>query len=199
MYNHVFPLFYAGNIQYYSLLKQNAEVLFEVNEFFEKQTFRNRCVIATANGTLPLTIPVERKGKTTLNDVKISYVEKWQLEHWRAITSAYRKSPYFEYYEHSFRPLYTEQKIEKLVDFNLKLHEIMIDKLGLTLQYQLSSTFVEETDVKQDFRNEFSKNTFQKFSNKPYLQVFMEKHGFTKNLSIFDLLFNCGPESRAYL
>lgn len=199
MHNNVFPLFYAGNIQYYSLLKQQDNILFEVNDYFEKQSFRNRCVIATANGTLPLVIPVERKSKTPLKEVKISYAEKWQLEHWRAITSAYRKSPYFEFYEDDIKPLYLEEKIEKLSDFNLKLHTTITSKLGFTLSHQFSNRFVETSEVENDFRQCFGKKNFNKFSNTPYLQVFEEKHGFIKNLSILDLLFNCGPESGAYL
>ena len=104
----------------------------EQYEFFRKQTIRNRCYILGANGKLILSIPRKRKSssKTILKDIQISYDSPWQKQHWKSITSAYRSSAYFEYYENLFAPLY--QKNEKfLVDFNCKLQETIFNCLQI--------------------------------------------------------------------
>jgi hypothetical protein len=191
----VFPLFYAGNLEYYSKLLQHQSVI-DVGEYFQKQTYRNRCVIATANGLQTLTIPVVREHKkTSINEVKISYAEKWQQIHWRALTSAYKNSPYFEFYEHHFETLY-QHPPETLVAFT----KTIFTKIQLILKQDntisFSENFIENAEI--DFRNAFAKRSETKPTSS-YQQVFSDRFGFQSNLSIFDLIFNCGPNSAQYL
>ena len=193
---NVFPLFYAGNVQYYAELRKQQHVCFEAFEFFEKQTFRNRCVISTANGKQQLVVPVVRQGKASINDVKISYAENWQKDHWRALTSAYKNSPYFEFYEDYFRPFY-ENKIESLLEFNLELTKLILSKIDLGVEVEISKQYIETTEF--DYRNYFPKKEYTNYQNKKHYQVFDDRFDFTNNLSIYDLLFNLGPETKFYL
>lgn len=192
----VFPLFYAGNAQYFSALKQHKSVIIDLGERFEKQTFRNRCMISTANGTQQLVVPVVREGKPLMKDVKISYAEKWQQAHWRALTSAYKSSPYFEFYEDYFRPFY-ENQIETLEDLNKGILNLFISKMDLDVEVSFSEEYVNYPE--DDFRNQFSKKEYEQHQNERHYQVFDDKHGFLNNLSVFDLLFNLGPESKLFL
>ena len=113
---------YAGNIDYYSSLITSKSAIIDIHEFFRKQSYRNRCVIAGANGPLNLIVPIQRgSGKTKVKDIKIDHSQNWKKIHWKSLESAYRTSPYFEYYEHLFYPLYNEDKLKFLVDLNDKM------------------------------------------------------------------------------
>jgi hypothetical protein len=187
---------YSGNIQYYSLLANHSEVLMEQYSHYVKQTFRNRCQIATANGVMNLTIPVDKvSGQKMLDkDVRISSTD-WQRVHWGAIESAYNNSPFFLYYSDDIKPLY-EKKYEFLIDFNIELQGVLLDLLGLDTHVKLTESYIDSYAC--DFREKLSPKNKQvdpRFSFKPYYQVFQEKYGFIENLSIYDLLFNMGNES----
>mgnify|MGYP003305426126 CR=1 FL=1 len=96
-------------------------------ESFPKQTYRNRCTITTPDGPLTLSIPVKRAdSKQLTRDVEISYQQRWQHQHWIALTSAYKRTPYFDYYADFFRPFY-EKETKFLVDFNEKIHEVIVE------------------------------------------------------------------------
>jgi hypothetical protein len=143
-----------------------------------------------------LTIPVDKvSGEKMLDkDVKISNTD-WQRVHWAAIESAYNNSPFFLYYSDDIRPMY-EKKFDFLLDFNLKLQEIVTSLIGLDTKLVLTDSYTESNEL--DFREKLSpkyKGTPQKFISVPYYQVFKEKFGFVENLSIYDLLFNMGNES----
>ncbi len=99
------PASYGGNILYHAYLFQAPKVYIEKEEHFEKQTWRNRCRILSANGPLDLVVPVRRKGRTRkpMKDVRIAYDDPWPSLHWRSIASAYRTAPYFEFFEDRFR------------------------------------------------------------------------------------------------
>ena len=195
----IFPLFYAGNIDYYASLIQAKNPVFEIHENYPKQTYRNRCSIYGANGVLNLIIPVQHLGKRLqMKDVCISKTENWRVLHWRSLESAYRSSPYFEFYEYDIKPIY-EKKHEYLIEFTGELHQIIMKLLKVNLQQEYTEEYNAVCET--DFRNTFNakkeiniEGLFQK-----YTQVFDSKHGFIPNLSIFDLLFNLGPESIRYL
>ena len=103
----VLPTAYWGPISYYQSLLQADTVAIEQWESFPKQTYRNRMLIAGANGAQLLSIPVGKcESKQYSKDVKISYQSKWQHQHWMALVSAYQHTPYFLYYEDLFRPFY---------------------------------------------------------------------------------------------
>jgi hypothetical protein len=199
---------YFGPVQWYQKLNRFDDVLIEQHEHFLKQTYRNRCLIATTQGTQALSLPVEAAeggqalSKTEIKDVRISNHGKWRTEHWNALQSAYGESPFFEFYEDDIRPFF-EQRWDFLFDFNLAITEKLCELLdihphiGKTAEYV--STLSEHT---KDFRSSIHPKHPQAdsdFHPRPYYQVYKEKFGFQPNLSILDLLFNMGNESVLFL
>ena len=189
------PTAYLAPISYYAILLQQSDCKIEHHEHFIKQSIRNRCEIYGANGKLRLTIPKQRQGssKIIITDIKISYKNKWQKEHWNAIVSAYNSSPFFEYYKDELKPFFEEKEVY-LSNFNHKLQEVILKLLQVETKYAPSTKYKHIGDF-TDFRN----NNFNSKNMEKYDQVFMEKHGFIPNLSILDLLVNLGPESQDYL
>ena len=188
---------YLAPVQYYCKLFSYESVIIETNENYLKQTFRNRCMIATANGIQSLSVPVETPvtGKCLTKDIRISDHGNWRHIHWNALVSAYGMSPFFEYYEDDFA-LFYKQKNQFLFDFNEQLRSVVCELLDIYPKVNFSAVF--HPDVLNDYRETIRPkhpgidNTFYP---QPYYQVFREKHGFLPNLSIIDLLFNMGPEA----
>ena len=116
-----------GPVEWYrQFLANPSAVQIEVMESFPKQTYRNRCTIATPDRPLTLTVPVKHvDSKQFTRDVEISYQKRWQHQHWIALVSAYKRTPYFDYYADFFHPFY-EQETRFLVDFNEKIHEVIV-------------------------------------------------------------------------
>ena len=166
---------------------------------FVKQTFRNRAIITTENGTQNLTIPVVHSGIQAMRDVRISEHGNWRHLHWNAIVSAYRKSPFFDYYADDFARFYRERD-GFLMDFNLRLHAVVCELLGLereTIIAEKNSLKTEEHNI-EDLRHAAEpKNlgNIAHFTPEPYYQVFATRNGFIPCASIIDLLFNMGPEA----
>ena len=173
---NILPTTYIGPIEWYRRYLTNpSAVQIEVMESFPKQTYRNRCTIATPDGPLTLTVPVKRvDSKQFTRDVEISYQKRWQHQHWIALVSAYKRTPYFDYYADFFRPFY-EQETRFLVDFNEKIHEVIIrlianDEPRIKSQEQRLITTVDWAG--QDLESTFGNGQ-----------------------SILDILFEYGPES----
>ncbi len=198
------PCLYLAPIQYYSKLASGADCIIELDEHFPKQTYRNRAVIFDSNGALKLIIPLKKHSeKTRMRDIRISYDAPWQDLHWKTLESAYRSSPFFEYYEHEFAPFYVGNTYEFLFEFNLALQEVVLKLLKLKPKISLTSSYEKETPGVRDLRMLISpkKKTGDDsgFVIKPYPQVFEPKYGFLPNLSMADLLFNEGPQAISYL
>ena len=123
----VLPTTYLGSVEWYrQFLANPLAVQIEVMESFPKQTYRNRCTITTPDGPLTLSVPVKRAdSKQLTRDVEISYQQRWQHQHWIALVSAYKRTPYFDYYADFFRPFY-EKETKFLVDLNEGLHEVIV-------------------------------------------------------------------------
>jgi hypothetical protein len=191
---------YFPNVSHFVAMANASEIVFEVDDNFLKQTYRNRCYIYGANGKLALNIPVihSQKNRQKYKDVKVFNVENWQSNHWKSLLSAYRTSPFFEYYEDELQPLFT-LKADFILDFNLKCMEVICDCLQLELNSSKTETYQKNIENQADFRYlVYAKNeTLQNFE--PYTQVFNSKHGYIPNLSILDLLFNEGPNALNYL
>lgn len=193
---------YLGPVSYYAKLYHAKHVFIEQYENYTKQTFRNRCLIATANGIQPLTIPTESNGgnKCLIKDIRISDHGNWRHLHWTAFESAYRQSPYFEYYADDFRPFY-EKRFNYLFDFNEQLRELVCSLIGftphirVTENYQNSNTLTNVEDLRDLIHPKRNFRLLNQYQVVTYYQVFESKHGFLPNLSIADLLFNMGPES----
>ena len=164
---------------------------------FVKQTYRNRAVIATENGSQPLTIPVVHDGgKVVMRDVRISEHGNWRHQHWNALVSAYRKSPFFEYYADDFAHFY-EERDGFLLDFNIRLHTVVCELLGLERELKFLSDEALACEDALDVRSIAEPKALSALKegvSQPYYQVFAQRNGFIPSLSIADLLFNTGPE-----
>lgn len=215
---------YFGPIQWYQKLHRYPSVMMESMESFPKQTFRNRCVIATANGPQALSVPVEPPSrdirsvddtptasvhKATVRDIRISDHGNWRHLHRQALVSAYGDSPFFPYYADDILPFF-EKRWVFLYDFNLEITLKMCELLDIHPHIGHSSAFLPPDDASlnggdrtaDDFRYAIRPKhplPDDDFQPKPYYQVFKQKQGFLPNLSILDLLFNEGNESIFYL
>lgn len=187
---------YLGPIQQYCKFCEYDEVRMETAENYLKQTYRNRCVIASAGGPLALSVPIEKTDtlKCLTKDIRISNHGHWRHLHWNALVSAYNMSPFFEYYEEDFAPFY-QKKYEFLFDFNEELQQTICRLLDLTPNIVYTNSYLPQVD--HDFREIIRpkhETDDPAFRPKLYYQVFQKKYGFLPNLSIVDLLFNMGPE-----
>ena len=195
---------YLGNVQYYAKLLSGKAVI-DLYEHYRKQSYRNRCDILTANGTGPLIVPVLQPSgiKKPTRDIRIDSSKKWQHQHWQAIVSAYRSSPYFVHYEERFATFY-RRRYDFLVDLNAELQQTVLDLLRMKPRIAYSESYVQNPDPAEDFRDALSpKPRLQRpdpaFRAAPYYQVFTERYPFAANLSIIDLLFCEGPDSTGIL
>lgn len=193
---------YFGPVQWYQKLYRSDEVQIERYESFLKQTYRNRCLIATTQGVQALTVPVEHHNCQFIRDLRISDHGNWRHLHWNALQSAYGESPFFEYYQDDIRPFF-EKRWTFLFDFNEEIREKMCELIDIQPNVSSTSEFVaQHTDSIKDYRNVITPKhpvPDSDFVSKPYYQVYQQKNGFLPNLSILDLLFNMGPESIFYL
>ena len=194
----ILPSSYLGNVEYFYHLLKNASVLIDIHEPFQKQTYRSRCEIMTANGRMNLSVPVERPdgSSTVFNNVLISYQEDWQKDHLRSIESAYRKTPYYEYYIDQLIEIF-QKKHELLWQLNQELCNFMIDKMALSAECEFSTK--PSVLAENDFRVTLNPKNDTGFRAHRYIQPFEETHGFQANLSSLDLLFNEGPNSISIL
>jgi len=194
---NTFAAFYFGPIDYYAELIKSESLNIEAHENFQKQTYRNRVNILGANGKLMLNIPILHDGPRLMKDLQPSYEYNWQKEHYKSLKSAYRSSPYFEYYEDELAPFY-EKKEKYLFDFNLKTIEFINQKLKLDLDISTTESY-EKIEKEYDFRNQFSAKKPSQYHLPEYAQVFDEKFDFIEGLSILDLLFSEGPSAVVYI
>ena len=192
---------YFGCVNYYLTLFKHSNIIIEQYESWQKMSFRNRCVILGANGMMNLTIPLEngRDQKCLIKEVKINNREDWQKQHWRSIFSSYGKSPFFEFYRDWLESFFQKKQVF-LFDMNLEILLWLKARLKIPGEIRLSDSFVKEyPEGVRDLRNRWLPNNFQEGEGQiRYNQVFEEKTGFQPNLSILDLLFNCGPDIISY-
>lgn len=208
---------YFGPIQWYQKLYRYDKVQVEACDNFIKQTYRNRCMIAAANGLQALTVPVERTTaanidgessqsfKCMMKDVRISDHGNWRHLHWNALMSAYGESPFFEFYADDIRPFF-ERKWTFLYDFNAEICAKMCELIGFEPAVSPTTEYIpadsEVLNGTADFRDAIRPKhplPDEEFVPRRYYQVYEHKYGFVPNLSILDLLFNMGNESLLYL
>jgi hypothetical protein len=186
---------YLPNLHYLSQVINYDTIVIEKCENFVKQTYRNRCDIVTANGKLSLSIPLLKQAdKELISDKKISYTEDWQKQHWRTIVSAYKNSPYFEFFEDEFKPFY-ENQFEFLFDYNTQLLQTVLNILRIKKQIEFTRSFDLNPTQVTDLRI-LSQIEKTPINTNSYYQVFADKLGFTPNVSCLDALFNVGLETK---
>jgi len=175
-------------------------IVFEVQDNYQKQTYRNRAYIAHTNGRLLLNVPVKHSrggDRQKTRDVIPEDSFPWQSQHWKSLQTAYRTSPFFEYYEDDLRPLFI-RPVEKLLDHNLNIFTILCDLLGIRKPVELTTSFELSPSI-PDYRYLVAAKKEKDFDFPPYTQVLEAHHGYLPNLSVLDLLFNEGPNALHYL
>lgn len=191
---------YFGPVQWYQKLYRYDHCLIEQYDSYQKQTYRNRCIVATANGLQALTVPVEVNGeKCLVKDVRISDHNNWRRVHWNALMSAYSESPFFDYYADDIRPFF-EKRYDYLVDFNEAIRQKICELIDIHPEVEYTTDYIKQyADDYREIIHAKHPQPDSDFELRPYWQVFSSKHGFLSNLSILDLLFCMGPESIFYL
>ncbi len=193
----IFHPTYFSSVYQFVKLKQAKHILFEINDNYQKQTYRNRCYILGANGKQLLNVPIQKvSGKQQTKDIKIDYNENWQQQHLKSLFSAYRSSPFFEFYIDDLESIF-HKKETYLLDLNLKTLELIFDLLPLNLKYETTKEY--QTEVVNDCRYLVNAKSEKSHNLPKYRQVFSDKYDFMENLSILDLLFNEGPNALLYI
>lgn len=196
----IFPVYYFPPVAWFAAALHSERFVMEQWVHYRKQQYSNRTCIKTPDKTLILSIPIKKAvEQTPLCQREIAYDWRWQHDHWKSLESAYRSAPYFEYYEEGIHDFFLEQPTS-LLDYNLRITRHLSDLLELDLNWELSTSYQAAEHYTRDFRDAFPTKEDalpKEFIPQPYPQVFGET--FSPNLSILDLLFNKGPESKALL
>jgi hypothetical protein len=191
------PTYFSPISQYHAILNSNS-ITFEVEDNYQKQTYRNRCYIYGANGkqllNIPVSIPKSSK-KTKSKDILVEN-SNWQKQHYKSFEAAYNHSPFFEFYKDDLQKIFSK-KYTYLLDVNLDSFNFIKNALELPIEYKFSKTY--EENKPDDFRELADSKKKVEISFLSYIQMFDQKFGFLKNLSILDLLFMEGPNSINFL
>ncbi len=192
---------YFSPISQYAFINKANEVIFELEDNFQKQTYRNRCYIYGANGKLSLNIPVKHTktdGRKKTKDTLVENNFPWQDQHYKSLKSAYQSSPFFEFFEDDLAVLFNKKYVY-LVDLNIDTYLFVTDALQLSQSYSKTKEY-EISPVVNDYRDfSVAKNGNISIEMDKYTQMFDDKFGFIGNLSILDLLFMEGPNAITYL
>lgn len=192
---------YFPSISHYVAMEQADTILFEIEDNFQKQTNRNRAYIYSPNGLQLLNIPVKhsKESHQKTKEIVVDNDSDWQKQHFKSLETAYRSSPFFEFFEDDIRPFY-EKKHKFLLDLNYESIAIVSKCLRKRVDFETTTVYlreVETTEIK-DYRYLIDGKKDDSVINR-YMQVFEDKHGFLNNLSILDLLFNEGKFTIDYL
>ncbi len=190
---------YFPTVSHFVIIANN-EVIFEVEDNYQKQTYRNRAYIYGPNGKQLLSVPIihtKSHGRQKYKEVKIENDFNWQKQHWKTLETAYRTSPFFEFYEDDILPLFTK-KHTYLMDLNFEIIELISSFLEIELCVEKTNSYIEKPGH-VDFRKLANAKSSESYDFDEYIQVFSEKYGYINDLSILDLLFNEGPNALNYL
>ncbi len=199
----ILPSTYLGSVEWYAHILRD-ECIIDLHENYIKRSERNRGRIVTAGGVMDLTVNIRHanRPRTPMRDVRIDYSKRWQHQHWIAMVSAYKSSPFFDFYAERFEPFYSKH-YEFLVDYNAEIIDTTLLLLGVNALPRTSETYVEAAEGDCDLRAKSSVRSEQKnsptFYAEPYIQVFSQSLPFAANLSVIDLLFAEGPNSASVL
>ncbi|MBF4984976.1 WbqC family protein [Nonlabens mediterrranea] len=190
------PSYFIDVVSLVHLYHSN-QIILEVNDNYVKQTYRNRCYIAAANGKLALNIPIIHQksgGSVPYKSIEINRSEDWATQHLKSIKSAYNSSPFYEYYEADLQELFSDIP-QFLMDWNLKTFHWILNLLKISKPIITSAEYLDDTKARQLVTAKQAPILL----TRSYIQVFQEKHGFLNALSALDLIFNLGPSAGVFL
>lgn len=193
------PTYFSPISQYSEIIKAD-KVVFEVEDNFQKQSYRNRCYIYNSSGKQLLSIPVKHPIKGDRKKTKDTIVENnfpWQDQHFKSLKIAYRTSPFFDFLEDDIAPIFNK-KYKYLHDLNIDTFLFITDALQLNSNFSKTESY-ETGILENDFRILADRKFQPQKTVEKYIQMFDDKHGFIQNLSILDLLFMEGPNAISYL
>ena len=194
------PTYFPSIAQFHLML--NNPCVLEVSDNYQKQTLRNRVYIYGANGKQALNLPIKHvrgdTGRQLFKDVKVENNFPWQRLHWKSLETAYRTSPYFEYYEDDLARIF-EKQYTYLLDVNLDTIETILACLLVHINFDKTKGYEAEPQEVKDYRFLSSAKKEYPITMPSYHQIFSDKYGFIPNLSILDLLFHEGPNTQDYL
>ncbi|WP_340199132.1 WbqC family protein [Ascidiimonas sp. W6] len=193
---------YFPSVASFAAIVQAETLLFEAMDNYQKQTYRNRFYIYASDGKQTLTVPIKHSRSTAKQKYKDVLIENnfnWQKQHWRTLETAYRTSPFFEFYEDEISPLFQEVHTS-LYELNLKSIQLICDCMQFDLSFNRTKEYLKNYSKDlNDYRYLIHAKQPLPFELTAYTQVFGEKYGYLKNLSILDLLFNEGPQALDFL
>ncbi len=193
----ILPSAYLPSVAYFKVLI-SGDYIIDIGEHFVKRSERNRAQIMTANGVMPLSVNVRNanRPRTPMATMEIDYSKRWQHQHWIAIISAYKSSPYFDYYADSLEVFY-KTEYQHLTEYNTALTKLILRLLQQSESLNISPSYITASPQDIDLRAKGA--LLPNASFKPYIQVFADREPFAPNLSILDLLLCEGPNALSYL
>lgn len=202
----VLSVAYFPPIAWFKALATADVVYLEACENYQKQSWRNRTRIVTADGPLTLSLPVAKSDSHPMGirQAKIDMTRPWMQQHVRALTAAYRSSPFYEYYIDEWLDI-LKAGLPDLFETNLRLIRHLTESLGLKTEIRLTDQYRTEYPTQEgwwDLREILHPKQPVPGSlklTKPYYQVFSQRQGFVPDLSVLDLLANEGPDAISYL
>ena len=190
----ILPLTYWGSVEHFAnLLQAGEEAIIDLGENYVKRSERNRTEIVTPTGGMVLSVPLVKanRPRTPMQKIRIDNSKRWQHQHWVAMLSAYRSSPYFDYIADRIKPIY-EREWEYLVDLNREILQAEFDILGIEPKHRFSEHYIEPSEATTDLRN---KKRESQFCSPQFFQMFMDRTPFVENASMLDLLMCEGREA----
>ena len=189
----VFPLFYFPPISWFSAVYGEKEIALEVNHHYRKQTYANRMEVQGSNKLQTLSIPIQREGDNTpFSHSRINYDSDWRKNHWRTLDAAYRRAPFFEYYEDRIEPFFLQEP-DLIAPHTFEIVKVLLDILGMEVEVKLTESYLDSDAYDADYRLAFNARkpiSPPWFKPVEYQQVFRT---FEADLSILDLIANEGP------
>ncbi len=219
--------FYFGSVEHYRLLAQHQQVIVDIGEHYERQSYRTRTRIVGPNGVQDLTVQIARRSgeKMPMRTVGLSYIETWPQQHVHAIRSAYGNTPWFIHFIDEIEAVVL-QRYDRLVDLDLATMRLGMKWLGLRTEVVVSEEYVVQSSLSDVLggapTKEVSRLGHKTLDNDqpfdlrttlhpkrslpaeitsppPYPQIFADRHGYQPRMSVIDLVMNSGPEARSIL
>lgn len=190
---------YFPPVEYFAVLAKYSLVYIEACENYQKQSYRNRCNFYAENGVQSLNFPIRHKGNgqgMPIREVEVDYSVPWVQKTKRCIETAYSSTPFFEYYKDELFAI-LDSRPETLWDLDMRIIRFFMEKIGLNTELRMTEEFCED---KLEIHPKRPNSILADYGlERPYYQVFADRHGFIPNLSVMDLLFNEGPASLDFI